>query len=271
MLFSFCLVYVSFNVNDYYEHDVVTQIKNINDEQLVFPAITFCLLDFSESPVTPRNLSDVFIGCHFESIDNKCFFEDFEDFVVYNPYLEINYPCYKFNGGKNASNHVTKLLSTQDIGYFSGLNLRLKPSNSFLYYYVGYNGVRPTNIELSQSISLNRTSGQLISARIQKTDDIKLPYPYSNCTQNINSETSYLVKEIIEKNITYRQVYCYELCYHNYLRNYARAQNTTVKDAFDIVVFDFKNNCSQICPLECSSTYYQTLIRRRRTLERANH
>jgi len=67
-----------------------------------------------------------------------------------DPYLEINYPCY--NRGRNASYHVAK-----DIGYFKGFNLRLKLSNSFLFYHVS---------ELSQSISLNLTSGQLISARI---------------------------------------------------------------------------------------------------------
>ena len=66
---------------------MTTQIQNLNDEHLVIPAITFCLLDFS---VIPRNLIDVFFERYFERIDNQCFFEGF---VVYDPYLEINYPC----------------------------------------------------------------------------------------------------------------------------------------------------------------------------------
>ena len=72
---------------------MTTQIQNLNDEHLVIPAITFCLLDFSRLPVIPRNQIDVFFERYFERIDNQCFFEDFEGFVVYDPYLEINYPC----------------------------------------------------------------------------------------------------------------------------------------------------------------------------------
>jgi hypothetical protein len=53
--------------------DVVTQIKNINDEHSFFSANTFCLLNFSEFSVIPINLSDVFFGLDLESIKNKCF------------------------------------------------------------------------------------------------------------------------------------------------------------------------------------------------------
>jgi hypothetical protein len=68
-----------------------------------------------------------------------------------------------------------------------------------------------------------------------------------------------LAKEIIEINMTYRQINCFELCYHNYLAQFTESRKISIRDAFDVVVFDFKGNCSEIYPLECDSAYFEIL------------
>ena len=256
-LFVGCMYFVDLNVKDFQTYDIVTQIKSLNYELLTFPAVTFCLLDRSQEPIISRNLSEVLIATHFDSINNTFSINDFEYFKVYAPDMELHQNCFKFNGGRNALNHEIELQSTQDIGYESGLNMILKPSNDSLFYFVGDNKVRPTNVDLDRSIYLNKAPELLISLRIQKTDDIKLPFPYSKCDRNINSRTSYLAKEIIENNMTYRQINCFEMCYHNYLARFAESRKISVRDAYDVVVFDFKGNCSKLCPLECTSTTFE--------------
>ncbi len=94
---------------------------------------------------------------------------------------------------------------------------------------------------------------------IRKTIDIKIPEPYSQCisSENINSQTSDLVMQILEQNITYRQATCYELCYNKYLSDHALANNLSTLDVYYTLTFDFKGNCSRACPLECRSTSFE--------------
>ncbi len=78
--------------------------------------------------------------------------------------MELHQNCFKFNGGRNGLKHETELQSTQDVGYGSGLNMKLKPSNDSLFYFIGDNKVRPTNVDLNRSIG---SWGGLFSLRIQ--------------------------------------------------------------------------------------------------------
>ena len=93
---------------------------------------------------------------------------------------------------------------------------------------------------------------------IKKTVDRKLAKPFSNCSDNISSGTSDLVRQILEQNVTYRQKKCYELCYQEYLRQSAMSQNLTFAKLHGKFFFDFKGNCSRVCPVECFSTYFET-------------
>ena len=67
-----------------------------------------------------------------------------------------------------------------------------------------------------------------------------------------------MAREIIQQNITYRQKYCYELCFKNYLSKYAVAHNVSIIEALwdKYDEFDKKEICSHRCPLECSSTSF---------------
>ena len=87
---------------------------------------------------------------------------------------------------------------------------------------------------------------------IKKTVDTKLPKPYNECLQNINKATSTLVKQILEQNITYRKINCYDLCIHEY----AYKVNLSVKAIYNDEAFSYETECSQNCPSECTSNTY---------------
>lgn len=238
------------NVKEYQSHDVVTQIKVVDVEMLIFPAITFC---FSRS-----TLSDLLLRCYFDTESNKCTTDDFEYFEIKTNNYEIkdrNYQCYKFNGGRNFFKHKTNILWSSYVGFSTGLTISFNSSyNGSLFYYIGDTNVRPTRSEIYSNI-VKLEDGKNLNIEMKKSIDNKLPKPHSNCSDHINSETSYLVKEIIQNNQTYRQKPCYDMCHQDYLKTYARSRNISIFSV-NYVNFDFQGNCSHICPLECSSTTF---------------
>jgi len=244
---------------DYYQYDVVTQIKSIEVETLTFPAISLCLVDYDYSvnlnsqpyfteQFGTRFLSEILLTCNFE--DKECSVDDFEHFTVYFHYetIESHLNCYKFNGGKNASNHQTKILKSTKFRALSGLILQLNMAKrDFIFYYISDNNVRPLFTELTKTIQ----PGKNILVALKKTIELKLPEPYSNCKNNINSKTSHLVKQILEQNITYRKTTCYDYC----LKEYANSRKMSKESAYE-VSFNYQGNCSKYCPLECLSTFF---------------
>ena len=62
--------------------------------------------------------------------------------------------CYKFNGGKNASNHQVEILQSTKFRAFSGLILQLNMSRrSFFFFHIGDNNVQPLFTELMKTIT----------------------------------------------------------------------------------------------------------------------
>ena len=138
--------------------------KFIYDDMITFPAITLCLLDVSKEPVTSRNLSDVFVSSYFEFTKNAFTLDDFEQLRIYDLNFDKLYDCYKFNGGRNGSNHETKILSSAKIGWESGLHLNFNSkSNGHLFYYVGDNSVKPIFFELEELCELKEKHVKMVN------------------------------------------------------------------------------------------------------------
>ena len=164
ILFVSCMLLVEINLNAYLSYDVVTEIKFIYDDMITFPAITLCLLDVSKEPVTSRNLSDVFVSSYFEFTKNAFTLDDFEQLRIYDLNFDRLYDCYKFNGGRNGSNHETKILSSAKIGWESGLHLNFNSkSNGHLFYYVGDNSVKPIFFELEELCELKEKHVKMVN------------------------------------------------------------------------------------------------------------
>lgn len=243
-------------------NSVITQIQVIDDETSTFPAITFCLREYSQSDdrsYISLDLKQVFRKCQFEVPQNNCNFDDFEYVPIYDPAYGEHANCYKFNGGKNASMHERELYSSSFIGYDSGLYFWFNLSKSHsIFYYVGANRVQPEITELNSIADSNKGErGNNVYVGIKKTVDIKLPQPFTRCQINIDSNSSVLVKQIFANNVTYRQTNCYNLCYRDFLESNARSRNKTYREIYDELSFDYSGSCAHKCPLECQSVYYE--------------
>ncbi len=56
------------------------------------------------------------------------------------------------------------------------------------------------------------------------TIETKLGYPFNYCWNRKNLPDTPLVRKLSEANITYRQANCFELCFQNFVENYALEQ-----------------------------------------------
>lgn len=87
------------NLMGYQAHDVVTQIKVIDDHTITFPAVTFCLSrkDVRSSYSIISKLEGQFVGCIFENFDSNCTLDNLEHVSINaSPYYDENYDCFKF-------------------------------------------------------------------------------------------------------------------------------------------------------------------------------
>ena len=273
VFFLLCLVgfmygnyfYVRENVEGFFAYEVVTQTQIIDQDALIFPAITICLIgidgyNMGMPRLTPKIKDNMITWCFFGSIfvPIKCDISHFEALSIFYPPLNRQAECLKFNGGKDAAKQEREILTSTRPGLLTGLTITLNVSkNDFLVYYIGENKVRPEGEDLigtAQATGVTNT-GRAVTIGLTKTVDKKLADPYSKCSDSISSETSDMVKQIIEQNVTYRQVNCYQLCFAQY-KNNSKTDDTKL-----IEEFDFKGNCSEICPLECKTTSYETVER----------
>lgn len=254
-LFATCVFFGHKNYSGYIEYGVTTEIRNRENGSLAFPAVTLCLQThtFTKSDgMIPQDLSTVFGECLYEKTIT-CSMNDFEYLPIYNSFFDITMNCYKFNGGRNASGHQVPILQATQFEAYSGLVMTfnmLQPSEQFLIYYVGDNRIKPLYSQLTKIVQ----PGKAIFSGIEKTVDIKLPEPYNSCKDDITAETSCLVKQILDQDITYTQELCYDLC----LYNYAMSSNISKRGAYNSPEFNFEEECQHLCPQECSQVSFES-------------
>ena len=251
-LFASCMVLVARNVDGYRANEVVTQFKVIDDQNMIFPAVTFCIVEFDiqDYNMNSTSLNSRLINCNFESksCNESSYFKPVQ-LTVFNQ----KYDCYSFNTGRN------NLFSARGIAMGSGMNIYFNLTKiEKLLFKVHDNNERPSFAELNNIVE--QDNGKSVLVEIKKTIEIKEASPYSNCTQSINSETSHLVRKILRQNITYRQKECFHRCFEEYFDRQYSSRNLTNKEAHQLYnQFDYQGNCSKMCPLECTSTTFDTI------------
>ena len=249
-LFGICLHLVIDLLKQYSEYGVVTQIKISDQIKMTFPALTFCLqkIIFSSGMLQFKtlNLSDVWLNCSFGE-KKSCTQNDFFNFQIFHMTTgfdnsNISYNCYQLNGGRGANNSNAEILTTPNTGSLTGFFLQFNlTEEDVVFYYVGDNNVQPVYNELENTLQ----SGINALISFKKTIETRLPKPYSNCTQNINSEYSEMVKEAIQTNFTYRRVNCFNSC---------MLKMQKLNGSFtDNIAF-----CSDSCPLECQTISFDS-------------
>ena len=131
---------------NFYQFQIVTQLKIINQDEFVFPTLTVC---------TDTYLAKSYITISQFEFDQKTNSEiDFYERISFIKKQN----CLRINGGKNSSGHYIHLLSSPHYGEAHGMKLELNLSANIdqLYVYINDNSSLPRTSDIkSRSIQRN--------------------------------------------------------------------------------------------------------------------
>jgi len=225
---------------------------------MTLPAITLCLTSFLPNS-TYLTLDRYLYHCSISGA--RCGYNDFYSFEIRTSFRNTSMTCYVVNGGRNSSGHSSEIKSTKTTDFNSGFQLVFfLPKRHLLFYYINDAYVKPTSSELE---SLRFTLPNSVNYfKLEKSIESKLEFPFNNCSTLRNLPNSVLIRQLSEANITYRQINCFELCFHNYMKNYALEHKISEDEARlkkEVTDYDKTKNCNHLCPLECETTQYRIL------------
>jgi len=264
--------YVHLSIRAYLENDVVTIIKTGYDQPAEFPTITFC------SRIIGR-LNDL---KGFKLVDMRFGYVKINDpFDHLETFFTSNGRCFRFNSGKNLSNHSIKIKKSIIGGRDDCFSLKIN-SDIGLNIWI-HNKTSMPRIELYNTHDnyIAISNGTRSHIAIHKTVDSKLGLPYNQCFKDLKSfeENATLIKRLEALNQSYSIKNCLELCFElNYIvKNPCNCVNTSLGNVwFDCFIqkessdqngctYKYKayfyekilnEECHQYCPLECDSVSY---------------
>ena len=270
------------NIFDGWKQNFYGKVKgtqNINNYMILFQQFSklkVFILSNNEKKKISYSIDDMLINCQFNSI--ACSKNDFEYYYT-NSYGN----CYKFNSGLDWNNNKIDIKSSTNPGRQNALNFILytgKPNDEYLFQKS--DGIilfihNSTTIPLTQLEGISLSSGYETDIVINQVEFNRLSKPYSDCiidTSSPNSFDSKLYKSTFNSIKVYRQKFCLQLCYQEYLIENCNCSDINVPTLtgvdqpclteFDLAcAFDklneFYNNiylsqkCMHDCPQECSS------------------
>jgi hypothetical protein len=268
---------------DYYNYEVITNIKYYNELESQFPAISFCIITNKINDKIPL-LNEIILFCTFNL--NNCTLDQFELYVFKSPDT-IEY-CYRFNSGKNYLNQIIKIQNSSRFDPASGLlicfNLKgISPYDILEHkpYKMSVHIQNATTIfrrdqAYNLATGLQITSG-IHNIQIEREFIQKLPFPYNQCVkQDTKENISNLFQYFIENNKTYLQKDCIDLCIEEYMINNCSCKQASIgsisiclndslilkcienlNDNFIYKIEEIPKYCFEKCPYECDYINYR--------------
>lgn len=268
-----CVYYVVENALEFTNYDTVTKIDIIKETQSQFPTVSIC--NYND---TKFNFSLLEMKFNYESLKHDWY----KYMSTYNDYRYGK--CFRFNSGRNLTNHHVEILNSTARGYSYGLVLEMYvPSNhdfGELKIFIQNNTMIPPNL-FNKGIFIKSGSYNFFSVR--RTFEQKLGEPFNSCYKNVSlfKGNKRLIEYIRSQNRTYTQDECFQLCQNlkyietskchcdlnsldDVIKTSCMNRRTTSEDIINctrefLQTFQKSNPfelCSEYCPLECDSIKY---------------
>jgi len=254
LLAAMCVLvyFLTKTINDYTDHDVITNVNVYREEEAKFPAVSFCI-NSNNISVEPEH-SILFCQFNFK----KCNISEFE---VYTS-LDKATTCFRFN-----TRFDEKKTTRSDS--LTGLNVFLYTEQSLdegLFKVSVLVQNRTTLFTRGQVYNIN--SGLLIPSgataiSIERKFVQKLSKPFNDCVkQDATDFDSETFQFFLKSNLTYLQKDCIDKCIQVYLLeicNCTLIDNNCNQCLTENLRNDLKNipqSCLNECPIECDSIDY---------------
>jgi len=256
-----CVFFNRNSVLEFFNFDVVSQIKVVDEINSQFPTISFCS-DY------PFDLMNSIVVCLLKK--ENCF-DKKNHFVPYNDTHFAN--CYRFNSGNHPNDIIYTNYPGLEYGLRVGLNLNQTPSYKkikVLTIYIHNHTIRPLTI-YNKGIEIS--TGSKNSFNVERVFTTKLDHPYNQCLKDASSFdlNKTIVSFLTDKGNIYTRKECIEFCFEVYFlreslcgcnaklgKVYLECGKDNKSDCyFENRVAFYNNNpdeyCSQFCPFECDS------------------
>lgn len=265
LLFAIFVMFARETSLNYFEHEVITNVDIIREEESEFPTVSFCINQ-------RLNLSQFLEGCIFDM--QECNWSDFE----VNDFL--NETCYRFNSGRNYFGEKIPIKKTSNYDFQTSLMLFLSLSNDHLID----GKITPFKTSLfiqnhstlfNRDHAFNIESGLLISnggtfITFEREFVYKLAEPFNHCVkQDTTDYVSDLFQSFVSNNMTYLRKDCIDKCILMFMFDNCNISDGNIFANLDCVtqIFDgFRSkeikipfHCLNNCPDECDSIKYRII------------
>ena len=262
---------------EYLEYKVVTVTESIYEQPTEFPTVSIC--GYRSTDFTNKTPKDFIKDCYF-GYDYACnkspnnFFEKFTS----GEYGQ----CFRFNSGKNLTNHSVTILESIIGGIDDSLSIRFDKIVDIAVWI--HHRLSPPNLDHRNSHANSRIfvpSNCYTEIKVDKVIEVKLGEPYNECLEDVTKFklNKTLINFIISNNQKYSQEKCLELCFDlDYIEtNPCECGQVNLGDVWNkcwyyyekktrnSCTWKYKVNfysksilekCSKYCPLECTSLSY---------------
>ena len=259
--FSLASFYIVTDLIDYFDYKVVTVVKTEYDLPVEFPTVSFCnslsdiSFDIPESSATFMN----------KNLDRD---KDFESFIS-----PIFSKCFRFNSGKNMTNHSIPIRKLNFNGQFYAFELILRENITIMIH----NKSSSPNLEAYyRSDLIYALPNKLTKIGVDRIIESKLGEPHNQCLKDVSKfkGNKTIIDYFQRKKQAYSRENCQELCFDLFFLKddpcncqnpeigsvwelcHARSKNPTCTEDYRDQ-FENNNNlvekCSDYCPLECDT------------------
>jgi hypothetical protein len=198
---GFC---VSFLVQSFSNYGVITSIRAGYVTSIEFPMISFC-----NSNRSNPNVTDFFKWCYF--IGTKCHYEQDLSYFRDPSFGD----CYRFNSGENMKGESVPIKKTNTAWVHGSISFNLftgTSKNDYVVMFISNEKVNSNDHEYQVF-----SSGRRNLIGLSKTVIQQYPKPYSYCTQDLISISSYS-SQVYQKtfdsypNNSYKYSNCVNMC-----------------------------------------------------------
>ena len=195
------------------DFDHITQVETIYEQPTEFITVQFCSQDKTSFNKKDLKKGELLIQCIF-NYDTAClenpghFFEAYND-PTYNR-------CFRFNSGKNLSNHSIPILSSTIGGKDDSFIMEIYAPKG-LVVWIHNHSTPPKRLYKNDHNGDTgfASTGFVTHFVAEKTVDTKLEEPYNKCFKDVSlfEDNKTVIDYILNKPEVYSQVNCLELCF----------------------------------------------------------
>ena len=273
------IYYISSEINDYFEYQLVTLTKTDLDQPTQFPTVSFCSRKISF--FDEKSLKQLLRVSTWFNYDTSIRNEPDNHFEAFHTSYG---KCFRFNSGKNMRGSGILVKNATTGGYDDSLYMNILAPDGLIVLIHNKSSLPRIGFYNNHEDIIFASPGLRTNIGIRRIIENKLPEPYNQCLEDVSAfkKNKTIINYFLNINKEYSQMNCLELCFElNYIENRpcqctANKLGSIFEDCFKEenynltgCTFEYKQNFynndlrnmrSSYCPAECNSIAFLSSV-----------